>query len=164
MRSISTFLAVVLFILAVPALAGKTKGANRREASPLGLSLTSGGVALAGFGLDYYVTNKINLEGIVGVMGGGGGGINFHPLGGDNNRTWSPFIGLQGGVIPDIEVDLFEDTDDTQNNIYIPIGLHHIAESGFSFKLEFGYMHGFENDDLDSFDVPWMGLQLGFRP
>jgi hypothetical protein len=137
---------------------------NLRDLYESGLSLDIGGVAFGGASFDTYLSNKLNLELSLGVIAGAG--LNFHFKGDDPDVRWSPYIGAHGGIIPEIDIDLFGDDDDdttVRPNVYLPLGVHYISDSGFSLALEIGYMHAFGNDESDPFDIPWFGCKIGFR-
>jgi hypothetical protein len=169
MRSSLVIPAVFLFLLAAPALSEQKRPGNPREDSPFGISMSIGNLAMFGISLDYYPTALWNLEATAGF--GWGCGLSIHPFGNDDERHWSPFLGLHGGVAPFPEIDLFEDDDDqpedydSQPALFVPLGVHYISDSGFSFEFELGYLHGFADEDSEASAWPfWMGLNLGYRP
>ncbi|MBN2585935.1 MAG: hypothetical protein JXA64_01475 [Candidatus Fermentibacteraceae bacterium] len=155
-------LSAVLFLSSV-CPAQKAQG-NVRDIYESGISLDLGGVVFGGASFDTYISNKLNLELSLGVIFGAG--LNYHFIGDDPDTRWSPYIGVHGGLIPDLELNLFGDDSDeptVRPNVYLPAGVHYISGSGFSLALELGYMHAFENDDANSFDIPWFGCKIGFR-
>lgn len=145
----------------------KDESTNPRDIEPSGLSFAIGGVTFGGICFDTYLTNRVSLELDLGAIAGAG--LHYHPWGADPERKWSPFVGFHGGVIPELEIDLFGDGGDedeettVQPDIYIPGGVHYIADSGFSLILELGYLHGFENKDAEAFGIPWAGIKIGLR-
>lgn len=150
-----------------PCASAQGEPVNPREAEPSGLGLSIGGVIYCGICFDTYLTNELCLELDLGAVAGAG--LDYHHWGSDPERKWSPFIGFHGGVIPQLEIDIFGDDDDEdeetilQPDIYIPVGVHYISDSGFSLRLEMGYLHAFENEDAGAFDLPMVGIKIGFR-
>jgi|GEM_PF-2046496 len=168
MRSAVVILTVFLFLLAAPALSEQKRPGNPREDSPFGVSLSLGGAA-SGITLDYFPSPMLNVEARAGLEWGFG--LSMHPFGNDDERHWSLFLGLQGGVAPFPEIDLFGDDEneqeeyDSQPVLFVPLGTHYISDSGFSFEFELGYLHGFADDDSEAKAWPlWIGLNLGYRP
>jgi hypothetical protein len=163
MRPARLFVLSVVICLSSICLAQKEQG-NIRDIYESGISLDLGGVVFGGASFDTYLSNKLNLELSLGVIFGAG--LNYHFKGDDPDIRWSPYIGVHGGLIPDLELNIFgDDSDETtlRPDVYVPVGVHYISGSGFSLALEIGYMHAFENDDANAFDIPWFGCKAGFR-
>jgi hypothetical protein len=136
---------------------------NPREEKSTGLSIVAGGVVFGGIGVDFFLSSRLNLELDAGA--GIGAGLRYHFKGDDPSVSWSPYMGLYGGIIPDFDLDLFGDGDDTdwRTNLYVPVGIHYISDSGFSVAFEAGYMHGFQVEDEEPFDIPWLGIKAGWH-
>jgi len=154
-----SMVAVLLVLIALSA-AAQDQPVNIREDKAFGFSLVAGGAVIGGLTLDGFISSRMNLELSAGF--GFAGGFRYHPMGDDPNRSWSPYLGITGAMIP--EIKLFDTGGDWRPALYLPLGLHYISRSGFSLALEAGYYHGFSDESSSgSFDAPWFGFKIGWR-
>jgi len=134
---------------------------NVRDMHPFGISLNAGGVVIGGISIDVLLSNTVNLELCGGL--GFGGGLRYYFSGSDPAVKWAPYMGGYLGMLPVLNLFNNDDSDDWRPNIYVPVGVHYISESGFSLAFEGGYMHAFETDEVSSFDTPMGAIKLGWR-
>lgn len=154
---------LLMLVLAFGASADSGQTDNIRSSRSFGLSLNVGGAVFGGLSMDLFATPRLNLELAAGL--GVAGGLRYHWNGSDPTVRWSPYLGCCFGMIPDIDIDIFGDGGDSgwRPNVYLPLGIHYIADSGFALAVEGGVMHGFETDDDDSFTIPMGMVKAGWH-
>lgn len=134
----------------------KNKKLNRRAKDPLGLNLYFiGPVSGAGISIDYFITPKFALEAVAGfrdieLNNAFSLGLRYHFFG-KTFLSLTPYIGLYTG---------FHHNQTTLQNhaVYVPVGLHKIKKSGFSWSAEIAW----QNNLMTSNSVT-CGFRIGYR-
>lgn len=153
----------LILAVAMMALASGGEITNIRSDRSFGVSATAGGASLIGVSLDYFIIPEVDIDLCLGL--GFSGGLRFHPLGGKNSIKMSPYIGAQMGVFPETSVDIFGsvDSDALEYSFYYPLGLHYMANSGFSIMAEAAFLRGVDNAWDEDFRVLFGALRIGWR-
>ena len=101
LKTKALLLMLPLFLLGTIIHAQETE-TNIRTERKMGLSLKAGGVIFGGINIDAFVSPDVNIGGTFFILPDYrsiGAGINYHPLGKDVSRRWSPYIGVEAGAI-----------------------------------------------------------------
>lgn len=142
---------------------------SQRDDRRFGIAFNLGTAAVLGFSADYYVDPQLDLEAGIGM--GQYLAVKYHPFGDRNWWSWSPYVGVAGVHVADSFSPLFRffsDDRDTDHyfGVYLPIGVHFIAEGGFSFNVEVafaGLWPAEKQNLLDPLYGPFGGIRLGYH-
>jgi|WetSurMetagenome_2_1015567.scaffolds.fasta_scaffold97977_2 hypothetical protein len=151
-----TFIFIVLILISTLAHGqSRSTDPNVRIARPFGISGNLGGGSILGISLDYFVIPQLSIEAGAGLSQYVA--VKYHFVGGNKDIHWSPFIGA-AFCFPTIVAEDF----DGLGFFSFPLGVHYIANSGFSFSIAFAI--SIYSDDYGNGPVlPWGGLRIGYH-
>ncbi|MCD4701132.1 MAG: hypothetical protein K8S24_04665 [Candidatus Aegiribacteria sp.] len=156
------YIYAILILVLVPSVSvSQDQSVNVRDLHPSRFSFVIGGINLIGISFDTFLSSNFNLELSAGF--GVGAGLRYHPTGADTDVRWSPYLGGYFGLIPAMDFNLFGSggSEDLKPNLYIPAGVHYISMSGkFSIAFEGGYMYIFEANNINSAEIPMIGIKI----
>jgi len=151
---------LILFLLisnGLMAQENSTKSSNPRLNNPLGITINFGGPSiLLSAAIDYFVNSNINIEAGTGFVGFFSG-VKYHFNGENDNKNWTPYVGLYLTHIP--RITLFNSVP-PRTGLYIPVGIQYLSNNGFSFGVE---VAGITLKDIGGGTNVWGGLKLGYH-
>ena len=130
---------------------------NPRKDHPIGVNIVVGGPTVyLSSSIDYFLTPCINIEAGLGLFGYYGG-IKYHFWGNNEEKNWTPYIGISRTTISIFGLFGLSDVGG-----YAPIGLQFIGENGISLAIE-GAGLFFVGDRTNTLPPVWSALRFGYH-
>jgi hypothetical protein len=129
---------------------------NRRY----GISIKAGGIFGSSIAFDAFITPTINTEinfNYLIIIYGGGVGVYYHPWGRDENKNWSPYVGIHCDYYI---IDPLDHADIL--SFYFPIGMHYTGKKGFNFAFDLGYYYRIDLQ-VEKHHLPMGSIKFGYR-
>lgn len=111
---------------------------------------------------DYQVNQHVCIEVGAGAIGFYGG-LDYFLIKKDRRANWAPYTGIfytrAEAVVDDCNCAFGTNTFGMRSGVYVPLGIQHIANNGFSLALEFA---GFYKFNAKTNFNPWGSLKMGY--
>jgi hypothetical protein len=110
-----------------------------REVRPIGMHFQIFGPAAFGFAFDYHLSNNVDLDFALGLLGQQFG-VKYHPIAsGSNEFLSSLYLGIVGEYVQ--ELSIFGGNSENTLGFYVPVGFEVFAYEGLTLTAEGGYNH-----------------------
>jgi len=143
---------------------------NIRIKKRFGISIKAGGVTFLGLSLDAFIIPQLNIEFNIlpiekNTLFGIGGGLKYHPYGGNVDKLLSPYIGFEVGYFEfDFGGNQYVEESEIYN-FYLPLGCNYIWNKGFDFSFDIGYFAVINLDEDQELvhSLLMSSLRFGYR-